>query len=67
MGCVGTRWRVTKVRDGTELVGKCFCVYCHPCKVRNGSCSGGKRGGRSRVLVGSQIMMTRGALGSKDL
>ena len=44
MGCVGTRWGVTKERDGTELVGKGCCVYCDGYKVKKGSCSGERRG-----------------------
>ena len=43
MGCVGTRRGVTKRRHGTDLIGMGFCVYCDGCKVKKGSCSGGRR------------------------
>ena len=42
-------------------------MYCGGFKVKKGSRSGGRGGGGVRVLVGSQMMMGRGALGSKDL
>ena len=42
-------------------------MYCGGFKVKKGSCSGRRRRGGMRVLVGSQMMMGRGALGSKDL
>ena len=40
---MGTRRGVTKRRHGTDLIGKGFCVYCDGCKVKKGSCSGGRR------------------------
>ena len=67
MSCMGTRRGVTKQRHGTELIGEGYYVYCGGFKVKKGSCSGGRRGGRMRILFGSQMMMGRGALRSKDL
>ena len=63
----GSEAGVTKQRHGTELIGEGYYVYCGGFKVKKGSCSGGRRRGGMRVLVGSQMMMGRGALGSKDL
>jgi hypothetical protein len=45
---MGTRRWVTKRRHGTKLIGKGCCVYCDGCKVKKGSCNGGRRGGRTR-------------------
>ena len=44
---------VTKQRHGTELIGEGYYVYCGGFKVKKGPCSEGRRGGKMRVLVGS--------------
>ena len=42
---MGTKRGVTKRRHRTDLIGKGCCVYCDGCKVKKGSCNGGRRGG----------------------
>ena len=50
---MGARRRVTEKRHGTELIVEGYYVYCGGFKVKKGSCSEGRRGGKMRVLVGS--------------
>ena len=64
---MGTRWGVTKERDGTELVGKGCCVHYDLYKIKKKVMQRGRKAGGSRVSFESQMMVSRGALSSKDL